>query len=80
MLEFIDGMFAFAILDKRTRKIILARDRAGKKPLYLYKKGSKLLFASELNALKAITNLEINEEDDLLISKKWIFSQINHPL
>ena len=62
MFELIDGMFAFAILDKKTNQLILAKDRAGKKPLFLYKKDDKFIFASELNAIKAIEKLEINEE------------------
>ena len=42
-----DGMFAFAILDKRSNKLILGRDRAGKKPLYYYKKNDSMAFTSE---------------------------------
>ncbi|MFA7090244.1 MAG: asparagine synthase (glutamine-hydrolyzing) [Arcobacteraceae bacterium] len=62
MFEKLDGMFAFCILNKETNQLILARDRAGKKPLYLYQDGQTVLFASELNAIKAgITNLKINE-------------------
>lgn len=62
MFEKLDGMFSFCILNKKTNQLILARDRAGKKPLYLYQDGQTILFASELNAIKAgITNLRINE-------------------
>ena len=61
--DMIDGMFAFAILDKESGKIILARDRVGKKPLYIYKEDSSLLFASELNSIKvAVKNLNINKD------------------
>jgi len=63
MFEKIDGMFAFAILDKQRNKLFLARDRSGKKPLYIYKDLKSLLFASELNAIKAgVSSLEINED------------------
>jgi len=63
MYELLDGMFAFCILDKSKRKLILGKDRAGKKPLYLYKKDTSLLFASELNAIKAgVKNLTIDED------------------
>lgn len=63
MFHFLDGMFAFAILDKNKNEIVFARDRAGKKPLYIYKKSDKLMFASELNTLKEnIENLAVNEE------------------
>ncbi len=63
MFDMLDGMFAFAILDKETNRIILARDRIGKKPLYIYKNDSSLLFASELNSIKiANKDLKINED------------------
>jgi asparagine synthase (glutamine-hydrolysing) len=63
MFDMLDGMFAFAILDKDANKIILARDRIGKKPLYIYKNDSSLIFASELNSIKAaVKDLTINED------------------
>jgi asparagine synthase (glutamine-hydrolysing) len=44
-------MFAFALLDTRKQRLILARDRMGEKPLYLYEDHGRLLFSSELKAL-----------------------------
>lgn len=43
-----NGMFAFAILDKKEKTVFLARDRYGIKPLYTYKKNGVFLFGSEI--------------------------------
>jgi asparagine synthase (glutamine-hydrolysing) len=47
----LDGMFAFAIWDGIQRRMLLARDRLGKKPIYYTVSKGKLLFASEIKAL-----------------------------
>jgi len=62
-LERVDGMFAFAILDKKRMQITLGRDRAGKKPLYLFNDNSTLFFSSELNTMKVINPDLINDND-----------------
>ena len=49
----LDGMFAFAIWDQRSRRMLLARDRLGKKPLYWAQVGERFLFASELKGILA---------------------------
>src|SRR5438876_5811377 len=51
MVERLNGMFAFAILDRRRRRVLLARDRMGIKPLHYAVDGKRLVFASELKAL-----------------------------
>lgn len=53
-LEFLDhvnGMFAFAIYDRRKRRVVLGRDRAGQKPLYYQTQADGLRWASEMGAL-----------------------------
>lgn len=63
MLQYLDGMFVFAIYDNTEKKIFIARDRAGKKPLYIYNDGQKIVFASELNCLKGVLPLQMEEQN-----------------
>ena len=51
LVKYIQGMFAFALWDQNSKKLILARDRIGKKPLYFYFNGDVLFFASEIKSL-----------------------------
>ena len=51
LVERLNGMFAFALVDRRRRRVLLARDRFGKKPLYYAAHSRGLAFASELRAL-----------------------------
>jgi asparagine synthase (glutamine-hydrolysing) len=59
-LKRIDGMFAFAIYDANTKKLFLARDRAGEKPLYYKVWNGGISFASELKPLLNRTDVEKN--------------------
>lgn len=47
----LDGMFALGVWDEERRSLFLARDRAGKKPLFLYQDRERFAFASEMKAL-----------------------------
>jgi asparagine synthase (glutamine-hydrolysing) len=50
-LKKLRGMFGLALWDARRRRLVLARDRVGEKPLYLYKDAERLIFASEIKAI-----------------------------
>lgn len=50
-VEALKGMFAFAIWDASRQRLLLARDRMGKKPLYYWQRDGLFLFASEIKAL-----------------------------
>src|SRR5438034_8022769 len=52
-VEDLDGMFAIALWDERAGRLVLARDRAGKKPLFYYRDGRRIVFGSEIKALFA---------------------------
>ncbi|WP_283183667.1 asparagine synthase (glutamine-hydrolyzing) [Pseudomonas svalbardensis] len=58
-LENLVGMFAFAVWDKVTKTITLARDRMGEKPLYYGILGNRFVFSSELKAIKAAFSGEL---------------------
>ena len=57
LLPRLNGQFAFALYERRTRRVILVRDRFGVRPLYYALKGGVLLFASEAKALFATGEL-----------------------
>src|SRR5215471_14490661 len=56
-LEKLRGMFAFGIWDRRRRRLFLARDRVGKKPLFYAQFGDRFFFASELQGILADRNV-----------------------
>lgn len=64
LVERLRGMFAFALWDRRQHRLLLARDRLGIKPLYIYRDADKLIFGSELKAILAHPGVarELNPE------------------
>lgn len=62
------GMFAFALWDRRSASLTLARDRLGEKPLYVAQTGQGIYFASELKALRACPGIDLRLDPDALTS------------
>jgi asparagine synthase (glutamine-hydrolysing) len=54
LLQKLEGMFAFALFDKNSSMVYIARDKFGEKPLYYFADDNKFLFASELKAFEKI--------------------------
>ena len=78
-LKYLRGMFAFALWDSRLKKLFLARDRLGKKPLYYFEKNGSFYFASEIKALREVADSaeEINlEAIDLFLTYQYIPSPL----
>ncbi len=72
------GMFAFALADKATGDLVLARDPLGIKPLFYLPRGDGALFASELKALVAAVGSELRMEPGALVASMlyyWVPDQ-----
>jgi asparagine synthase (glutamine-hydrolysing) len=66
----LEGMFTFSFLDKKARKIILARDFLGKKPLYYYSKSNTFLFSSYASLIQkhvSNANLKVDSVVEYLV-------------
>lgn len=72
------GMFAIALWDSRERKLVLARDRVGKKPLFYSVNDHRILFGSELKALLAVDELP-RTLDEQALSDYFSFGYIPAP-
>lgn len=73
-LDMLEGMYAFAIYDKKLGKAFVARDKFGEKPIYYCLKDDRLVFASELKAFHPnINNYRINHTAlNLFLSLSYI--------
>ena len=58
--EFLNGMWSFAIYDKKKNNLFLSRDRFGEKPLFYFFNGSKFIFSSELSGITQFKKIDFN--------------------
>lgn len=62
----LEGMFAFAVWDRHSRRLTLARDRYGEKPLFIHRRGDGLAFCSELPPLVRLSCGHLQEDAQAL--------------
>ncbi|HEX5412775.1 MAG TPA: asparagine synthase (glutamine-hydrolyzing) [Terriglobia bacterium] len=67
----LNGMFAIALWDNRERRLVLARDRAGEKPLYYWESDGTLVFGSEIKAL--LEHSDVSREIDREALSQYFF-------
>ena len=72
------GMFAFAIWDSKLRRLFMARDRLGKKPLVYFSQNGRFAFASEIKALLQLPNIE-REVNDIAIHHYLTYQYVPSP-
>ncbi len=77
-LGHLNGMFALALWDANKGRLILARDRLGKKPLYFRREPHRLLFASELKSLLQVPNIE-RVVDPQALDEYLTYQYVPHP-
>ncbi len=75
----LNGMFGLAIWDRREQRLLLARDRAGKKPLYYAPLGGGVVFSSELQSLLAYPGIS-REIDVAALDNYFTFGYVPAPL
>ena len=78
-VQHLRGMFAFALWDSKQRRLVLARDRMGEKPLYLYQTDGQLWFASEMKALLASLVVPF-ELDSNAVDQYFHYQYVPEPL
>ena len=66
VVQRLNGMFGFALWDARKKRLLIGRDRLGIKPLYIYRDGKRIAFASEAKALLALPGVETAIEPSAL--------------
>jgi asparagine synthase (glutamine-hydrolysing) len=70
LVDHLNGMFAFALWDERRRRLLVARDRMGEKPLYFTRSANAFVFSSELKSL--VVHPEVERRVNLLALRKYL--------
>lgn len=74
----LNGMFAIAIWDSRRRRLVMARDRLGQKPLVYRHEAKRLLFASELKSLLRVPGVP-RDIDHSAVDEYFTYQYVPHP-
>jgi asparagine synthase (glutamine-hydrolysing) len=78
LVHALEGMFAFALWDEAKRRLLLARDCFGEKPLFLHEHGGELTFASELSAVLEVKP-HLRELDPAAVDAFFVFAYVPGP-
>src|SRR6185369_16650304 len=78
-VQYLRGMFAFALWDTARKRLLLARDRMGEKPVYLYQTSERLVFASEMKAL-LVSGFVPFELDPTAVNLYFHYQYVPEPL
>ncbi|MEZ6109836.1 MAG: asparagine synthase (glutamine-hydrolyzing) [Pirellulaceae bacterium] len=78
MFHHLNGMFAFAVWDGPRRRLVLARDRIGQKPLFYRAEAGRVLFASELKSLLQVPDVP-REIDPGAVDEYLTYQYVPHP-
>jgi asparagine synthase (glutamine-hydrolysing) len=78
LVHALEGMFAFAVWDERQRRLLVARDRFGEKPLFYFERDGELWFASELTALLSGAPVDL-ELDRAAMDAYFVFGYVPGP-
>ncbi|EMI56911.1 asparagine synthase (glutamine-hydrolyzing) [Rhodopirellula sallentina] len=77
-VNYLRGMFAFAIWDDRKRRLLLARDRMGQKPLVYHRSDDRVIFGSEIKAVMASGDVAEDIRPQA-IDEYFLYGYIPHP-
>ncbi len=77
--EYLQGMFAFAVFDRRRKRVLLARDRLGIKPLFIAETDDRIVFGSEIKALLCDPGIDSSLDPQALF-EFMTYTYIPYPL